>query len=409
MLHDATIRELITALGIGLMIGVVRERRHAPNSAGAGIRTHALISILGAVSWGLGLIPFTVTLTIVGVFAVSSYFFTARKDPGLTGEVTIILTFILSAFARENIPLAGGLGVLCTILIQAKDFIHRLTRELISEQELSDGLLLLASAVIVMPILPDKAIDQWGVLKLTTIWRIVILIMATGMLGHLARRTLGVRLGLPIAGFFSGFASSTAAIASMGQRAKQDSHLVSPAAASSLLANLASLLLFIGVITTVSQKLLQAMLIPFLLASVFLGVVITFLLFNYRPKREDEVPPSGQIFKLSHALFIATVIAGVSILSAWLNERYGGMGALATCILVAMAEIHAAAASLGQLADNGVLEISTAKWGVVGVLISSTVAKTFLAYFSGGKSYCLKVGLGLLAMILGALVGVVFF
>ncbi len=409
MLHDANLRELITALGIGLLIGVVRERRHAPNSTGAGIRTHALISILGAVSWSLGLIPFTVTLVIVGVFAVASYLYTAHKDPGLTGEVTIILTFILSAFARENIPLASGLGVLCAILIQAKGFLHRLTRELISEQELSDGLLLLASAVIVLPILPEKAIDSWGVLRLNTIWNIVILVMASGMLGHIAHRTLGVKLGLPIAGFFSGFASSTAATASFGQRLKNDGHLLFPAAAAALLANLASLILFIGIIATVSPQLLRAMIAPFLLATICLILFSGFLLIRYRPNGVDTKPGSGHIFKLSHALFIAGVIAGVSLLAAWLNDLYGAKGALATLILVAMAEIHAAATTLGQLTDNGAFDLITAKWGVVGLLISSTGAKIFLAYFSGGKKYCLLVGLGLMAMILGAAAGVILF
>ncbi len=409
MLQDEILRELVTALGIGLLIGVVRERRHAPNSAGAGIRTHALISILGAVSWGLGLVPFTVTLTFVGIFAVSSYFYTAHKDPGLTGEVTIILTFILSAFARENIPLAGGLGVLCAILIQAKGFIHRLTRELISEQELSDGLLLLASAVIVMPILPERPIDSWGVLKLPTIWRIVILVMASGMIGHIAHRAFGAKLGLPIAGFFSGFASSTAATADFGRRAKQDNHLLSPASASALLANLASLLLFIGVIATVSPQLLKVMLVPFLMATISLALVAVFLLLRYQPNKEDSKPNSGRTFKLSHALFIATVIAGVSLLSAWLNELYGNMGALVTSIIVALAEIHAVAASLAQLTDSGAIELTTAQWGVIAVLSSSSVAKIFLAYFSGGKNYALLIGLGLFMMVLGGVLGVIFF
>lgn len=409
MLHDETLRELITALGIGLMIGVVRERRHAPNSTGAGIRTHALISILGAVSWVLGLIPFTVTLVIVGIFAISSYYYTAHKDPGLTGEVTIILNFILAAFARENIPYAAGLGVLCAILIQAKNFLHRLTRELITEQELSDGLLLLASAIIVMPILPEKPIDKWGVLKPDTIWRIVILVMASGMLGHIAQRTLGVKLGLPIAGFFSGFASSTAATASMGHKVKEDHKLLSPAAASALMANLASLFLYMGIIAAVSQKLFNAMFVSFLGSSVFLGLVAGFLLLRYKPQKEDSKKTSGKTFKLSHAIFISGVIAGVSLLAAWLNELYGSTGALLTLILVAMAELHAAAVSLGQLADNEAFNLFTAKWGAIGILTSSALAKVILAYFSGGKQFCLLVSVGLVAMVLGGIVGVMVF
>jgi uncharacterized membrane protein (DUF4010 family) len=42
--------------------------------------------------------------------------------------------------------------------------------------------------------------------------------MAIGAAVHVAIRTLGTRVGLPIAGLASGFISSTATIAAMGAR-----------------------------------------------------------------------------------------------------------------------------------------------------------------------------------------------
>lgn len=41
---------LLTALGVVLLIGVVRERRHQPGRTKAGTRTHALVAMLGYVS-----------------------------------------------------------------------------------------------------------------------------------------------------------------------------------------------------------------------------------------------------------------------------------------------------------------------------------------------------------------------
>lgn len=40
--------ELLTALGVGLLIGVVRERRHQPDVTKAGTRTHALVAVLAS-------------------------------------------------------------------------------------------------------------------------------------------------------------------------------------------------------------------------------------------------------------------------------------------------------------------------------------------------------------------------
>ena len=41
---------LATALGIGLLIGAVRERQHGDVLAKAGVRTHALLALAGAVA-----------------------------------------------------------------------------------------------------------------------------------------------------------------------------------------------------------------------------------------------------------------------------------------------------------------------------------------------------------------------
>jgi len=407
MIDDSFFKGLITALGIGLMIGVVRERRHAPNEAEAGIRTHALVAILGTTTWYLGLIPFTATLLIIGAFVVLSYLRTSSRDPGLTGEVTVIITFTLSAMAFERIAIAAGLAVLCAILIQAKNSIHRIGRDLISEQEVGDSLLLLASALIVMPLLPDEPIDKWGVVNLKTIWKIVVLIMATGMFGHIARRALGYKLGLPLAGFFSGFVSSTAAIASFGDKVKRDPNYLVPSSAAALLANLSSLLIFIGVIATVSNDLFQLMIIPFITATLTLLIVVIVLLSHYIKANEDAAPPSGKFFKLSHAVIIAIAITSVSFLSAWLNESIGGVGVIVTCIIAAMAEIHASAATLAQLTSKEVISLDMAQWGVIGALVSSSFAKIVLSYFSGGKSYSLRVAIGLILMLLGATIGVI--
>lgn len=405
MFDESSLKGLVTALGIGLMIGVVRERRHEPDASAAGIRTHALISILGAVSWNFGVLPFSIALIVVGAFAVTSYLKTASRDPGLTGEVTIVLTFCLAALAMKNIYYASALGVLCTILIQAKSTIHRWSREIISEQEISDGLLILAALLIVNPLLPGDPIDPWGVLKLSTVWRIVVLLMSVGMAGHIARRVLGARLGLPIAGFFSGFASSTAAVATFGERAKHHQTMVFPSAACALLANVASLILFIGVLATVAGNLLSAIVLPLGLAIATLTVFSLFLLLRHTPSADNVDQSSGQSFKLSHALLIAGVISFFSLLSAWLNDIYGSMGALASTTIVALAEVHAAAASLGQLATSGTIDIETAKWGVIAALFSSALAKIVLAWLSGGKKYCVVVGSGLMLMIATAIAG----
>jgi uncharacterized membrane protein (DUF4010 family) len=265
--------------------------------------------------------------------------------------------------------------------MQAKDGLQRLSRDLISEQEMRDALTLAAAALVVMPVLPEEPVDPWGALKLTTLWRIVVLVMAVGMLGHVARRFLGPQWGISVTGFFSGFASSTAATASFGHRAKSDPRLAIPAASAALLSNLASLSLLAAVIATASLPLFKQLAVPLAVAG---GCLL-----------------AAAPFKLSHALLVAVVIAVVSVLAAWLQRRYGAGGALLAAVIAGLGDLQAAAVSLAQLSARGAMNATVAQWGVIAVLASSSLAKICLAYVSGGWKYCAYVGAGLLAMLAG--------
>lgn len=396
---DDTLGALLTALGIGLMIGIVRERMHgSPQALVAGTRTHALICLLGCMGWMLGSAAFVVCLLLVGALTIAAYLHTARDDPGLTSEVALLLSAVLGGLSVEHASLAAALGVLVTSLLLVKAPMQRLSRELISERELQDGLMLGAAALVVMPLLPTEPLDPWGAVSPTTVWRIVVLVMAVGMFGHIAQRLFGARWGLPIAGFFSGFVSSSAAVTGMGQRARENGEQTTACASAALLANLASLLLFLAVVGTISPALLSAALPSLGLAVLALLLVAGFWQWCTHQSDVIVAQSSGRAFKLSQALLIAALIAGVSLLAAWLEQRFGSAGVLVTTMLVALAEVHAAAAGVAQLQVSGTVPLDVARWGILGVLSASSLAKTVLAFASGSARYGWQVAMGLVAM-----------
>ena len=396
---DDTLGALLTALGIGLMIGIVRERMHgSPQALVAGTRTHALICLLGCMGWMLGSAAFVVCLLLVGALTIAAYLHTARDDPGLTSEVALLLSAVLGGLSVEHASLAAALGVLVASLLLVKAPMQKLSRELISERELQDGLMLGAAALVVMPLLPTEPLDPWGAVSPTTVWRIVVLVMAVGMFGHIAQRLFGARWGLPIAGFFSGFVSSSAAVTGMGQRARENGEQTTACASAALLANLASLLLFLAVVGTISPALLSAALPSLGLAVLALLLVAGFWQWCTHQSDVIVAQSSGRAFKLSQALLIAALIAGVSLLAAWLEQRFGSAGVLVTTMLVALAEVHAAAAGVAQLQVSGTVSLDVARWGILGVLSASSLAKTVLAFASGGTRYGWQVAMGLVAM-----------
>ena len=408
---NETSQSLLIALGVGLMIGVVRERTQPPHLLQAGTRTHALVALLGCVAWMLGMPVFIAALVALAALTLGGYMKSAQDDPGLTGEVALLLSGLLGGLSVMQAPLAAALGVLVAILLQAKAPLQKISREWISEREIQDALLLGAAALVVMPLLPSEPLDPWDAVSPMMVWRIVVLVMAVGMFGHLAQRMLGARWGLAIAGFFSGFASSTAAVTSLGQQAKADSAVTVPSAAAALLANLASLLLFVAVVAAVSPALLQATVWGFAGAAVLLLAVTAVLLLRVSGGQgelqagADKSGKPGQSFKLTQALLIAGLIAGVSILAAWLEELFGHTGALVAAVMVALAEVHAAAAGVAQLAANGGMELEVARWGILAVLAASCVSKGGIAFACGGWRYGVLVGAGLAAMLAGGAAG----
>ena len=389
----------VSALGLGLLIGIVRERqRDSQQKIAAGMRTHTLAALVGAVGWQLGLPVFAIALAAVALLAFGSYRLSPSSSPGLTGEVALVLTTLLGGLAQPEPGLAAALAVLVALLLQSRAALHRFSRELISEAEVRDGLLLLAAIVLVLPLLPNAAVGPYGVLNPAKLWLLVVLVMAISAAGHIALRLVGSRFGLPLAGFFAGFVSSTAAIAGFGQRLREQPALRRSCVAAAEAAALASLLLAIPVLGTVSTVYLSLVLPQLLAFGAVLALAVLLGLRGDGVDPEAAMPTAAsRMFRLSHALVFAALIAGVLLLSAFLQERFGSAGALLTSAIAALIELHAAMASIAQLGGSGGLSDAMAEWALQAVLLSSVLARAAVAFTAGGRAYGLRVG-GVLAL-----------
>ena len=395
---------LLTALGIGLLIGTVRERLHKPGVMKAGVRTHAIVALLGAITFLLGMYAFVAALLMVGVMVALGYRQSAPNDPGMTGEFALLLTAVLSGLAIQNAPLAAATGVVVAGLLFVKKPLRHFSQEVLSEKELEDALMLCAAALVVLPLLPTEAVDPWHVLKPYAMWKIVVLIMGIGMVGHIAMRATGARWGLPLAGFFSGFISSTAAVAEFGRKATDKPELTSAASAAALFSTLSSLTLFCLVLGATSQALLRSVAWPLAAAALALVCVAVFHARKLAPDSEFQITASEHAFKVTHALLMAATISGVTLLAAGLRQMFGESGVLTTAVLVGLVELHSAVVSVAQLGVPDGVQPAFARWGVMAVLASSVVSKIGLAYLSGGKAYGHRVTSGLVALLAAALV-----
>lgn len=410
MMADLDIlRGLAVALGLGLLVGVERERRRDDDGHGvAGVRTFALIGLAGAIAERIGGIGIALGGAFVVLAALAGYRASRGRDPGLTTETAMLLVFLLGVLALRETTLAAGLGVAVALLLSAKSRVHHFVQRVLTEQELHDALLLAAAAAIVLPLLPDRALDPWQVLNLRKLWLLAVIVMAISAAGHIALRAFGARTGLLLAGFAGGFASSTATIAGMGARARANPELATACAAAGLVSNV-STVVQLGVVAAMLSPPLLARLWPALLAA---GATIAlFTLAGAWATRgvvASDAALAGRAFEPKQALLFASIVAAVMLASAGMQAWLGDAAVGPTLALSGLADVHAATASAAQLHAVGRLGADAAAYGIVLALAANSAVKVGVAFASGGRAYALCLLPGIAAMLAAFLLAVVW-
>ncbi|MFS2167178.1 MgtC/SapB family protein, partial [Variovorax sp. Varisp62] len=214
---------LAVALGIGLIVGVERERRKGDGDrrAAAGLRTFAIVALAGAIAQILPVLTLVpIGGALVAILAAVSHWKSRSQDPGMTTEIALFATYLIGVLCVIEPSLGAACGTGLALLLAARRRLHRFATELLGEQELHDGVLLAALALIALPLIPSRPIEMLGGINPRPLASMVLLIMAIQAAGQAAVRWLGVRGGLLGAGFASGFVSSTATVASFGNRAR---------------------------------------------------------------------------------------------------------------------------------------------------------------------------------------------
>ena len=122
---------LAGALAIGLLIGAEREWRkgEGPLRSPAGIRTFALASLLGGMSFHMGReVLLGAAMLAMAAFCYAAYQRNYKHDPGLTSETALLLTVLLGGLAQLQPATASGLAVSVTILLAVRSRLHHLVR-----------------------------------------------------------------------------------------------------------------------------------------------------------------------------------------------------------------------------------------------------------------------------------------
>jgi len=400
---------LAVALGIGLLLGAERERRKGEGRrrGAAGIRTFALVALAGGVAMAVGGgVVLAAALAFVAAAVVAAYVLGDREDPGLTTEVAVVVAFLLGALAWEEPQLAAGLAVVVTILLAAREQLHRLVSQALTEQEVHDGLLFAGAALVVLPLVPDERMGPYGVFNPFAIWRLVVLVMAIGGAGYVAVRLLGARVGLPLSGLAAGFVSSSATIAAMGTRARKNPALRSPAVAAAVLSTVATVVQMVVVVGATDGATLRELWVPMAFAGLAAsGYGALFGLRALRDEAAEHHEPGGRAFEPKTAVVFAATVTVILFVSAALNDWLGNRGVLISAAVAGFADTHSAAIAVAGLAAGGRIAPADAVVPILAAFTTNSVTKMVLAATSGDRRFAAEVWPGVIATAAMAWVG----
>jgi uncharacterized membrane protein (DUF4010 family) len=406
------------ALGLGLLLGLERERAKSPETAFAGVRTFALIALSGATAayieqmlqqpW-LVLVAFGALTALV----VTSYFgATARGDFGMTTEVTALLAFLVGALCVwDQVRMAAAISVAALLLLALKDWLHRLAQR-IEMADVEATLKFAIITVIVLPLLPDRGYGppSLEVINPYEIWLMVVLISGLNFVGYILVKVLGSEHGIGLTGILGGLVSSTAVTLGFAQRSRSEPGL-SPALVLGIL--LAWTLMFFRVLVEVGvvSGLLAARLAPGLGILGAASLAVSFAMWQrQRASSTASVGSVSNPFELGNAVRFGLLFGVVTFVTRAAELYFGEAGVYAAAALAGLNDVDAIALSMANLAAAQPDRAAVAARAVVIAVVSNTVMKFGYAFWLGGPGlrralYPVAAALGVAGVVAAVVAG----
>lgn len=382
------------ALGIGLMIGIERERK----DAFAGIRTFPLITMMGclaallndfAVSWA-----FTVSFSILAILVVASYILTAQqREFGITTEIASLLAFLFGSLVWwEMTGLAAALAVVTVLLLATKESLMGFSQS-IDTEDIAAALQFGIITLIVLPLLPDQTFGPLDVINPRDIWWMVILIAGINLIGYVLIKVLGAQQGIVLAGLLGGLASSTASALGFSRHSQEEPHLSTSLGIGVILASTLMFIRVILVVFAINPSLGQILIVPLVVICLvgFLGCG-----WLWRSQRHADTATSQDEFrgvevKNPFELMVAIrfgLLFGIMIfISKAAQVYFGTAGIYVSSLLAGLTDVDAITLSLSNLSTaDGSITTGIAARGIALATLSNTAVKGGIVVFTGATA-----------------------
>lgn len=405
------------ALAAGLLVGLERgwrEREQPEGSRVAGLRTFALIGLLGGI---LGMDEGSGLAVAAGLAAISLLFVVSfgrsaamMGSLSITTAVSALVTFGLGVMAsRGHMLMAIGAAAVVALLLGMKQELHGGMQRMAPE-ELKAVLQLGVLTAAVLPLLPDAGWGPYAAWNPFRLWLAVILVAAISLGGHVAVRWKGRWNGLLWTGVAGGIASSTAATLSLSRSVRAEPSLA-PAAAAGVVAACGAMFVRMAVVACILQPALvgsAGIMLSWLAAASF---AIAAWQWRRAPRSLDgpaREAAESRVFDLPTAIGFGLLLAAILVAVRAAQDSLGSAGIYGVALLSGTVDVDAILISTLQAHADGGVPLPVAGKAIALAVFANLIAKAAIAWFIGGARLGKRVLAGHLAVVAAALAAFAF-
>ena len=321
------VSSLALSLGVGLLVGFERERR---TDTVAGVRTFGLAGLIGGIAALLGPregTPWSLLIvTLIAAAAGITGGIVARSrttdddrpnDLGLTTAFALVATTLLGGLAvlgHYSTTIAGA-GTLF-LLLYIRDPLHAVIRRLAPGDVRAIAIFVLL-ALVVLPVLPDRALGPFDAVNPRAAWMLVVLVVALSLAGYIAQTLLGARAGTLATGLLGGLVSSTASTVGAARSVRAGGAHANAAAITLLSCGILPLRLML--LVGVASKGALAMLWPWLAGVGVATLIAGFISSHVRAR--GAIDATGATTSTTTATTTATAAHGSTTLATNLPSK----------------------------------------------------------------------------------------
>lgn len=389
-------QQLLVSLGLGLLLGLERERSEASI---AGIRTFPFISLFGTVCAQIGQI-FGGWIVAAGLLALAAVVIFANvvkmkagdDDPGMTTEIAMLLLYALGAYiVIGNIRGAAVIGGVMAVLLHLKKPMHDFAAA-VGDRDMRAIMQFVVVSLIILPVLPHEKYGPYEVWSPFNLWLMVVLIVGISLCGYVAYKIFGAKAGTLLGGIIGGIVSSTATTVSFARRASAQEALAPLGALVIMIASGISVVRVLVEIAVVAPG-SMAKLAPPLATMLLACIVISAGLWMVSQKRKVQMPEQTNPAGLKSALIFAALYAVVLLAVAAGKDYFGSAGLYVVGLISGLTDVDAITISCAQLAQSGQIDVGTG-WRTILIAIMANFAfKLGIVGTLGSKALAIRVGL----------------